>query len=250
MKNRSRIQAGVVMAFVLLIIGGLAWEVIAQTGQTPQAPQTQPAHETTAEQGRNEGEGVVHIGMLVYSEDKTGVCFADGFLDTVARETDVAVHRQFEHVTLSSDKLFDYPFVVMTGQGRFTLDDTEIKNLQTYLKRGGFILASAGCTNEAWAESFSLAMTQAFGKDALQTISTKHPIFHTIYDIKHLDVRGQEDVAPLYAYQADGVVRVMFSPMGLNDTSNAGEGCCCCGGSEIHNAKLINADILVYALTH
>jgi len=50
--------------------------------------------------------------------------------------------------------------------------------------------------------------------------------------------------------EADGALRIVFAPLGLNDTSNAGGGCCCCGGNEVRNAKLINANILVYALTN
>jgi hypothetical protein len=42
----------------------------------------------------------------------------------------------------------------------------------------------------------------------------------------------------------------VFSADGLNDTGNAGGGCCCCGGDEITNAKLVNVNLLAYALTH
>lgn len=48
--------------------------------------------------------------------------------------------------------------------------------------------------------------------------------------------------------EIDGRLAVVFSPEGLNDTKNAGEGCCCCGGNEILNAKYVNANILAYAL--
>ena len=47
----------------------------------------------------------------------------------------------------------------------------------------------------------------------------------------------------------NGKIVLLYSPDGLNDSSNA-EGCCCCGGNEIQNAMEINANILAYALLH
>jgi hypothetical protein len=48
----------------------------------------------------------------------------------------------------------------------------------------------------------------------------------------------------------NGRLVLVFSPSGLNDTDQAEEGCCCCGGEELIDAHMINANILVYVLTH
>ena len=47
-----------------------------------------------------------------------------------------------------------------------------------------------------------------------------------------------------------GRLAALFSPTGLHDTGNAGGGCCCCGGNEFLDANRINANVLVYTLTH
>ena len=72
---------------------------------------------------------------------------------------------------------------------------------------------------------------------------------NTVYDIDHIDVRRPGGRTPIQAMTTDGQVRVLYSPLGLNDTGNAGGDCCCCGGSEIKNARLINVNALGYALT-
>ncbi|MFK7788620.1 MAG: DUF4159 domain-containing protein, partial [Phycisphaeraceae bacterium] len=203
--------------------------------------------ETVAVPAERESERVV--AGLAYDDGKTAVCFADQFLTTYARETGQNVRRGYVQVAMDSDDLFEYPFVVLSGQEAFELSDKEKKNLKRYVERGGFVLASAGCSNNAWARSFEAVFAELFGDKKLKGIDTKHALFHTVYDIDHIDVRRAGGRTPIQAMMTDGRVRVLYSPLGLNDTGNAGGDCCCCGGSEIKNARLINVNALGYALT-
>lgn len=190
----------------------------------------------------------IRVALLTYGDRQTGICFADAFLTTYARETGQAVHRGFDEVALDSEKIFDYPFVVLSGERPFEPSDAEKANLKRYIDRGGFVLASAGCSNRAWADGFVARMSELFGERALAPIQTDHLLFHTLYDIDSIDTRKPGGRSAIYAYSVDDRVRVLFSPLGLNDTANAGGGCCCCGGSEIRNARLINSNALAYAL--
>lgn len=192
----------------------------------------------------------IAVGNLVYASDRSGVCFSDQFLTTYARETGQDVQREFATVRLDSDALFSYPFVVLTGEKSFTLTDEEKQNLKAYLDRGGFVLASAGCSNRAWADSFRAVIDELYGDDALTPLTTEHALFHTLYDIDTVEVRRSRVRDTVFGLETDGRVRLVFTPVGLNDTGNAGAGCCCCGGNEIRNARLINANLLAYALTH
>lgn len=198
----------------------------------------------------NDQDSEVVVGRLTYDNGKTAVCFADQFLATYARETGQNVRRKYAQVALDSPDLFEHPFVVLSGQEAFTLSDNEKQNLKKYLDRGGFLLASAGCSNAAWARSFEAVITELYGKDALTKLDTDHPLFHTVYDIDQIDVRRPGGRHPVYGMVIDERVRLVYSPLGLNDTGNAGGECCCCGGSEIKNARLINVNTLAYALTH
>ena len=53
------------------------------------------------------------------------------------------LHTNFDakeaHVEVGSPDLFNYPFVHMTGHGRWSLSDAEAQNLRTYLEGGGFL---------------------------------------------------------------------------------------------------------------
>ncbi len=194
-------------------------------------------------------EGRVKVANLVYGGGKTGVCFAEGFLVSLARETELNIQRAFERVELGDAALFDHPFAIMTGEGDFTLNAEEKENLKAYLDRGGFLLASAGCSNAAWAENFRAVIDELFGPDALSPLEPDHPLFQQLYEIDRLEMKRPTGNEKLWGLTRDGRLALVFSPQGLNDTANAGKGCCCCGGNEVRNARQINANILLYALT-
>lgn len=222
----------------------IALVVLCSVALTPSSAQD------VAEKDAAKKDSEIVVARLTYDKGKTAVCFADQFLTTYARETGQNVRRGYEQVALDSDDLFKYPFVVFSGQEAFELSDDEKKNLKRYIERGGFVLASAGCSNNAWARSFEAVFAELFGKKALSELKTDHALFHSVYDIDNIDVSRPGGRAPVQAMTSGGRVRVLYSPLGLNDTGNAGGDCCCCGGSEIKNARLISVNALGYALTH
>ncbi|MEM9110358.1 MAG: DUF4159 domain-containing protein [Planctomycetota bacterium] len=232
MKKPPRMPQRIVWLFVTALCSGLL---------------AVPMHAQEKDGSAEDSEIV--IAKLTYDGGKTAVCFADQFITTFARETGQNVRRGYVEVALDSDALFEYPFVVFSGQEGFDLSNKEKKNLKQYIERGGFVLASAGCSNNAWASSFETVFEELFGRNQLVGLDTKHALFHTVYDIDHIDVRRPGGRTPIQAMTSEGRVRVLYSPLGLNDTGNAGGDCCCCGGSEIKNARLINVNAMGYALT-
>lgn len=218
----------------------------------PQSPHADtpsaPAEARAVSDDERDPAAPIRVALLTYGQQQTGICFADAFLATYARETGQALQRTFDTVALDSEQLFDYPFVVLSGERAFAQTQAEKDNLKLYIERGGFLLASAGCSNNAWADGFVAMMSELFGEDALSAIPNDHLLFHTLYDIESIDARKPGGRVALYGYSVGDRLRVLYSPLGLNDTANAGGGCCCCGGSEIRNARLINANALAYAL--
>ena len=193
-------------------------------------------------------EGMVQCANLIYGHDKTSVCFSDEFLAQLARDSTICTNRRFCPVKLVGQELFRYPFAVMTGEGSFRLTDVQRENLRSYVTRGGFLVASAGCSSSAWDASFRAEIRRIFPDRKLEKLPMSHPIFHTVYDISVLKTKKAN--ARLDAMEIDGKIVLVYSSEGLNDTQNAGPGCCCCGGSEIRNAREVNANLLAYALTH
>lgn len=234
------------IAAVLLLLGVSLSHTSAQQSE-PALPE--PAQSPAIASSDTDDSEIV-VARLTYDNGKTAVCFADQFLATYARETKQNIRRQYLEVALDSPALFNQPFVVLSGQEAFTLSEQEKQNLKRYMDRGGFVLASAGCSNAAWARSFEAVINELYGENALTKLDTNHPLFHTVYDIDYVDVRRPGSKDPVQGLVVEGKVRMLYSPLGLNDTGNAGGDCCCCGGSEIKNARLINVNALAYALTN
>ena len=131
-------------------------------------------------------EGAVECGNLIYAGTKTSKCFSDEFLTTVQQKTSIATERRFKAVKLADDELFKIPFVIMTGEEDFNLPTKERDNLKKYLQNGGFLLASASCSNEAWSKAFEREIKSIFGNDCLKDIPLDHEIFRTIFTVKDL----------------------------------------------------------------
>lgn len=188
----------------------------------------------------------VECANLIYAGTKSSVCFSEVFLSTVASETTINTSRKFKPVKLAEKEIFHFPFAVITGEGAFTLTDDERKNLKAYLEKGGFLLASAGCSSKEWGDSFSHEIESLFPNQKLAEVSMDHPIFRTIFDVQQLDM-SHGGVAKLCGLTLNGKIVLIYSPDGLNDTGTM-HGCCCCGGNEIKNSQKVNANILAYSL--
>ena len=193
--------------------------------------------------------GIVRCANLIYGNNKTSVCFSSEFLAQIARDSNIITEGKFDTVNLESGELYDYPFAIMTGEGSFRLTNTQRENMRNYLTSGGFMVASAGCSDKPWINSFRQEIKAVFPSIELQRIDMSHPVFHTVYDIERLDCKKGSD-AHLEGLEIDGKIVLIFSQDGLNDTGKVGGSCCCCGGNEIKNARQINVNLLAYTLTH
>lgn len=189
----------------------------------------------------------IHCGNLVYGENKTAICFAEKFLSDAATETGLRIAPKFRSIFLSKDEVFTTPFCIFTGQGDFRLADIERNNLRRYLENGGFVLASPGCSDQAWNKAFAREITLALPSYALKQIPMSHQLFSTVNKITSLTVKGR--ATTLQGISINGRLAMVYSPEGLNDASNA-KGCCCCGGAEIRQSLQINVNAIAYSLLH
>jgi hypothetical protein len=223
------------------------------------ADSTKPANDSAADskapalvpdpkQSGGEPDGIVRVANLVYAGTKSSQCFADHFLTQAEKDSAISTSRRFHAVKLASDEVFNFPLLIMTGEGSFELTDQEREKLARYVERGGFLLASAGCSSQDWDRSFRREMALVFPKVSLASLAMDHPVFHTVADIAELTAKHGRP-KPLEGLSFAGRLGVLYSQDGLNDTAHT-QGCCCCGGNEITNAIEVNVNILAYALTH
>ncbi|WP_425400741.1 DUF4159 domain-containing protein [Aeoliella sp.] len=193
-----------------------------------------------------EPDSVVQVANLVYAGVKSSQCFADHFLIEAEKKTSISTSRRFSAVKLSSSEIYGYPLVIMTGEGDFTLPEEERQNLRRYIERGGFLLASSGCSSQEWDRAFRREMATIFPEHPLRPLDMSHAIYHTATDIKELKAKHGEP-RPIEGIEIEGRLGVAYSQDGLNDTAHT-QGCCCCGGNEITNAMEVNVNILAYTL--
>jgi len=191
---------------------------------------------------------LLQCGNLIYSGNKSSVCFADRFLGEVARQTNLRVNPKFCPVRLDADALFDYPFCVMSGNENFSLNQKERQQLRKYLTQGGFLLVSPGCSDEKWDKSFRQEIKVCFPEYPLQKIQMTHPIFSIVNPITRLaDKRGKPVF--LEGLEINGRLVLVYSRDGLNDVEHA-SGCCCCGGNEIQDPARVNVNVFTYAVLY
>lgn len=190
----------------------------------------------------------VSVGKLIYAGDHKTECFNDAFLEVVDRGSRVHVARQLAEVKLHDVKLFAHPIVVMSGKGDFTLTDGEVEYLRAFLRHGGFLLASGKCQDAAFDAAFRKAMKRVLPDSPLTPLPADHALLKVMFDIKQVQTVRAFD-KPLWIVEIDGRAAVLYSPVGLNDSAGMGTDCCCCGGNEIRNARWINANAVMYAMT-
>lgn len=77
-------------------------------------------------------------------------------------------------VTPDSPDLFNYPFVHLTGHGNVVFNDNEVKNLQDYLKSGGFLHID---DNYGMDQYIRKEIKKLFPNDALTEIPASHVLF-------------------------------------------------------------------------
>lgn len=134
----------------------------------------------------------------------------------VRRETRIDVSPREETVELSSEKLFSYPYVYLTGHGNVVLRTDETLRLRRYLLGGGFLHVD---DNYGLDRAFRREMRKVFPDREWVELPFDHPIYHTHFEFpsglpkihEHdgkpaqgfalLDDRGR--VMVFYSYESD-----------------------------------------------
>jgi uncharacterized protein DUF4159 len=100
-------------------------------------------------------------------------------LSAIRERTSLKVDKSEARVRLTDDKLWDYPFLHVTGHGNIKFSDEEVTRLREYLERGGFLHVS---DNYGIDESFRREIKRVFPDRPLVDVPLSHPIYHIVYD--------------------------------------------------------------------
>jgi hypothetical protein len=92
-----------------------------------------------------------------------------------------------QHVRLTDEKLFDYPWLYATQTGYWNLSDAETSKLHEFLERGGFIM-----TDDFWQEQeyavFQETMNRVLPGQPITDIGLEDSVMHVLYDIQQKDL--------------------------------------------------------------
>jgi len=101
------------------------------------------------------------------------------FLEYVRENTLVDVAPQPEVVELSSDKLFSYPFLFLSGHGNVVLSEDEVRRLRRYLTNGGFLYVDDDYGIDDYIRR---EMKKVFPEADFVELPFDHELYHTHFE--------------------------------------------------------------------
>ncbi len=117
-----------------------------------------------------------------------------------------------EVVELSSDKLFTFPYLYLTGHGNVRFTDEEAARLRRYLDGGGFLHID---DNYGLDKHIRRELKKVFPEQEFVELPFSHPIYHTHYDFPNgLPKIHEHDNKPAQGFglfAADGRLAVFYS---------------------------------------
>lgn len=103
-------------------------------------------------------------------------------LKFVASHTNIKVDPEYKFVDISSDEIFSYPFLFMTGHGNVVFSKDEVYRLRTYLENGGFLYIDDdyGLDNAIRRE-----MKKVFPQDDFIEIPFSYELYNSFYKFEN-----------------------------------------------------------------
>lgn len=122
---------------------------------------------------------VGHIGFARLQYGGGGDWYNDPeVLPNLANYVNATLNTSFpeEQAVVKADeaRLFEYPFVYLTGHGNISWSDREIENLREWMLRGGFLYADDDYGMDA---SFRREIKRVFPEYTLLELGPDHPLF-------------------------------------------------------------------------
>jgi hypothetical protein len=127
-------------------------------------------------------EGAFQIARLKYNGG--GDWYNDpsaevNLLNFVQSNTNVKVKPEYKFVDISSDEIYSYPFLFMTGHGNVVLSDQEAARLKKYLESGGFLYID---DDYGLDKAIRREMKKVFPNKGFTELPFSHKIYNMLYD--------------------------------------------------------------------
>lgn len=131
--------------------------------------------------GSAAGQTFPTIGRLQY--DGGGDWYANpsslpNLLREVAARTGMAVEARETVVTLGDARLWDLPYLYLTGHGNLRWSEADLVTLRRWLRRGGFLHID---DSYGMDESVRRELTRLFPAEPLVEVPLDHPVYRVVY---------------------------------------------------------------------
>ena len=170
-------------------------------------------------------------------------------LKFVRQHTNIAVEPAYEFVDLSSDNVFLYPVLFLTGHGNVNFSDGEVKRLRAYLQNGGFLYIDDDYGLDA---AIRREMKKVFPDQNFAELPFNHPLYSAHFKFPAgLPKIHEHDLKPPQGFGLFSGGRLcVFYTVETNPSDGWAD-------PDVHNdppdkretALKIGANIIVYALT-
>jgi hypothetical protein len=169
----------------------------------------------------------------------------------VRQHTHLDVAAREEVVELTSDKVFTFPYLYLTGHGNVRLTTSEAERLRRYLLGGGFLHID---DNYGLDEHVRRELKQVFPERELVEVPFDHPVYHTRFDFPNglPKIHEHDGKAPQGFGLFDDAGRLMVFYSYESDLGDGWE------PASVHDnppekrraALQMGTNILTYAMTH
>jgi hypothetical protein len=133
----------------------------------------------------SQGKPELQIARLKYSGG--GDWYNDpsaeiNLLRFISLETNIKVSSEYVFVEISSDDIFNYPLLFITGHGNIVFSESEISRIRKYLERGGFIYIDDdyGMNNAIRREFKKVFPNQEFAE-----LPFSHALYHILFEFNY-----------------------------------------------------------------
>jgi len=171
-------------------------------------------------------------------------------LTVIKKRTNIRTAPREEIVEITDPKLFQYPYLYMTGHGNVRFTDEEIKILRTYFAAGGFLHAD---DNYGMDSSFRKEIKKIFPDSPLTEVPFDYPIYHSFYEFPNgLPKIHEHDGKPAQGFGIFYESRLVIFYTYECDLGDGWE------DPDVHNdppekreaALKMGINIVIYSLTH
>lgn len=100
-------------------------------------------------------------------------------LNYLKANTNVEVKPEYTFVDLSTDEIFNYPFLFMTGHGNVVFSDDEAARLKKYLENGGFLYID---DDYGLDKAMRREMKKVLPDKDFKELPFDFPLYHIVYD--------------------------------------------------------------------